>query len=399
MTEGLPSKRVVARSTTWLSLVSRGTVVLAGSLAEQPHRGGHTWVFLHYLLGFRKLGFRVLFVDRVTSEVAAQDARMAFVAAVMDRFDLASDYCLLDMECTPIAGITRQEALSRTRDSMLLINVNGYLDDAELLAAAPKRVYLDIDPGFPQMWHELGLHDSFAGHDVFVTIAENIGNPECRIPTCGREWITTRQPVVLDLWPVQTAKRDVITSVGAWRGPFAPIEYKGRTYGLRVHEFRKFAKLPALTGGQFELALDIHAAETADLDLLSRNGWRLVQPQTVARDPVAYRNYLGRSRAEFMVAKNMYVDTRGGWFSDRSACYLASGTPVIAQDTGLADRYPTGEGLLAYSTLDEAVSAVETLGSDYARHARAAREIAEAAFDSDKVLTSLLDRIGSSAHV
>ena len=306
---------------------------------------------------------------------------MAFVAAVMDRFDLASDYCLLDMEGTPIAGITRHEALSRTRDSMLLINVNGYLDDAELLAAAPKRVYLDIDPGFPQMWHELGLHDSFAGHDVFVTIAENIGNPECRIPTCGREWITTRQPVVLE---------DQLAGL---------LEYKGRTYGLRVHEFRKFAKLPALTGGQFELALDIHAAETADLDLLSRNGWRLVQPQTVARDPVAYRNYLGRSRAEFMVAKNMYVDTRGGWFSDRSACYLASGTPVIAQDTGLADRYPTGEGLLAYSTLDEAVSAVETLGSDYARHARAAREIAEAAFDSDKVLTSLLDRIGSSAHV
>ena len=107
--------------------MSRGTVVLAGSLAEQPHRGGHTWVFLHYLLGFRKLGFRVLFVDRVTSEVAAQDARVAFVAAVMDRFDFASDYCLLDMEGTPIAGITRQEALSRTRDSMLLINVNGYL--------------------------------------------------------------------------------------------------------------------------------------------------------------------------------------------------------------------------------------------------------------------------------
>jgi hypothetical protein len=168
----------------------------------------------------------------------------------------------------------------------------------------------------------------------------------------------------------------VFTSIGAWRGPFAPVEYDGTTFGLRVHEFRKFAELPLITNTEFELALDIHESEWADLALLRRTGWHLIPPQTVAADPIGYRAYVGKSRAEFMVAKSMYVETRGGWFSDRSACYLASGRPVLAQDTGIGSLYPTGDGLLTFSNLDEAARGVEAISNDYPRHARAARALA-----------------------
>jgi hypothetical protein len=373
--------------------MSRGRVVLAGSLAQRPGWGGHTWVFLQYLLGFRRLGFDVLLLDRLTREMGVGIAGTQYSATVMERFGMASDYCVLDSSGESIAGIRRSEALKRSKDSILLINVNGFLDDEELFAAAPVRVYLDIDPGFGQMWRELHLHDPFAGHDAFVTIAENIGRPGCSIPTCGLDWIATRQPVVLDLWPAQSGNGRAFTSIGTWRGPFAPIEFEGKTYGLRAHEFRKFVELPRLTGEEFELALDIHDADVADVELLRRESWRLVPPQTVAASPTAYRDFIGRSRAEFMVAKNMYVETRGGWFSDRSVCYLASGRPVIAEDTGLAGLYPIGDGLLVFTTLDDAVAAVQVVAADYSRHAKAAREIAESEFGSDRILSALIDRL------
>jgi hypothetical protein len=374
--------------------VSHGGVTVAGSLAQQSWRGGHAWVFLQYLLGFRKLGFDVLFLDRATPDGGITEDAKKYLDSVMNQFELASDYCLLGADGQTVAGIPRHEALSRTRDS-ILINVTGYLDDREFLAAAQRRVYLDVDPGFAQMWRQLGLYDTFAGHELFVTIGENIGRPGCGIPTCGLDWITTRQPVVLDLWPALNHVGSSFTSVGAWRGPFAPVEYRGVTYGLRVHEFRKFVDLPHTTGEDFELALDIHEAETTDLELLRRTGWRIIPPQAVAGDPISYRDYLGQSRAEFMVAKNMYVETQGGWFSDRSACYLASGKPVLAQDTGIASLYSIGEGLLTFSTFDEAAGGVEAIMRDYTRHSRAARELAEEFFDSSKVLITLLEKLSA----
>jgi glycosyltransferase involved in cell wall biosynthesis len=226
-----------------------------------------------------------------------------------------------------------------------------------------------------------------------VTIGENIGQPDCTIPSCGLQWMTTPQPVVLDYWPVQTPGGKSFTSIASWRGPFGPIEYRGKTYGLRAHEFRRFASLPRISEQSFELALDIHAADVKDITLLTENGWSLVEPSTVVGDPGSYQTYIQNSKAEFMVAKNMYVQTRGGWFSDRSICYLASGKPVLAQDTGLRQLYPTGEGLLIFSTLEEALAGVEEICRNYHRHARAARALAEEYFDSDKVLTRLLNKL------
>ena len=373
-----------------------GTVVLAGSIAQRPARGGHTWVFLQYLLGFRRLGWQVLFVDWLDEAMCGrpvgQSRHAKYLRSVMERFGLEDSFSLLDRGSgQAVAGLPRHEVLRQVQNSALLINVMGYLHDTEILAAAPRRVFLDIDPGFPQMWRELGLADLFTGHDDFVTVGERVGRQDCSIPTGGIDWITTRPPVALEHWPRRHERSHrAFTSVVTWRGPFGPLEYDGKTYGLRVHEFRKFVELPRRSGRPFELALDIHVDDEGDRALLEENGWGLVDPAEAAGDPDRYREYVGSSLGELMVAKSMYVETRSGWFSDRSACYLASGRAVLAQNTSLESLYPTGEGLLVFSSLEEAVSGVEAICSDYERHSVAARAIAQEYFDSDKVLSRLL---------
>jgi hypothetical protein len=380
------------------------SIAIAGSLAQKPGRGGHTWVLLQYLLGFRKLGWEVLFLDRLEPDMCIDRSgarapiedswNVRYFLDVMDRFGLAGSYGLLCQNGTSTLGLTRTEILARVSDAAALINVMGFLTDEEVLRAAPARVFLDIDPGFGQMWQALGQHETFGGHDAYVTIAENMGQPDCLIPTCGLDWITTRQPIVLDEWPVADDRgQGAITSVASWRGAYGPIVHDGTTYNLRAHEFRKFAALPRLAPGRFELALDIHPADGKDIDLLRGHGWSLVEPRLVARDPWGYREYIRRSAAELMIAKGMYVQTRSGWFSDRSICYLASGRPVLMQDTGVGDELRTGEGLLPFTTVDEAVEGARAIERDYARHARAARELAERCFDSSIVLSTLTRKL------
>jgi hypothetical protein len=178
-----------------------------------------------------------------------------------------------------------------------------------------------------------------------------------------------------------------------WRGSYEPIEFEGRTYGLRAHELRKLASLPRRTGQRFELALDIDESDAADRRLLEDEGWELVDPRAVAGDPRAYRAYIQRSQAELLVAKHLYVGTRSGWFSDRSACYLASGKPVVALDTGFGGVIDVGEGLVAFASVEEAVAVVQDVVGAYDRHARAARELAVEHFNSDRVLGKLLERL------
>jgi hypothetical protein len=383
----------------------RPTVAVAGSMAQLPRRGGHSWVFMQYLLGLRRLGFDVLFIDSLTSEMCLNADGMpssvetshnaVYLADLMRWCGLQDSFALLHDGGGRSLGLSREELLRRVRESALLINVMGYLDDEEVLDAFPLRVFLDIDPGFSQMWHELGLCDLFAGHDRFVTIATNIADPRCRIPTCGIEWETTAPPVVLDLWPSCTTQpAEPITTVGSWRGPNDPVAFEGTVYGLRAHRFRQIAHLPTISEQRFQVALAIDSWDGSDRQLLTSNGWNIVDPDDVAGDPWKYRNFVQQSAAELMVAKAMYVQTYGGWFSDRSACYLASGRPVIAEDTGWTQTYPEGVGLLAFRNADDAAAAVAEVRGDYARHSVAAREVAETCFASDVVLTRLLEKLG-----
>jgi len=382
----------------------KDTIIIAGSIAQQAGRGGHTWVFLQYILGFKKLGYDVVVIDHLQPEMcrdtegqqcAFEDSvNVAYFVRTMNTFDLADSFSLLYGAGGSCIGIPRQKLLSRVSEACLFINVMGFIRDEQILGRARRRVFLDIDPGFGQMWQALGLCSIFEGYDSYVTVGENIGRDGCTIPTCGLKWITSRQPVQLDYWKPNGGSSDAgFTTVASWRGRFAPIEFRGKTYGLRVHEFRKLVPLPKKTGARFEIALDIHPADQRDKDLLEENGWNIVEPNVASGDPLRYRDFVRSSGAEFMVAKNMYVETGSGWFSDRSTCYLAAGKPVLAQDTGLAGLYPAGKGLLLFKTLDEAAAGVEEISRSYAAHAREARQIAVECFDSDKVLQLLLDKL------
>jgi len=333
-------------------------MVMAGNAAGRERAGGHLWALAQWALGLRAAGVRTS-----VAPPAADALRR------IGSFDAAED------------GVS----------SAGVLNMMGFLARDALDATGPW-VFLDVDPGYPQMWRELGLADMLAGHDHFVTLGANVGRADCSIPGCGVEWIHTPPPVDLEAWTPAPGGR-AFTTVATWRNPYGTVAFDGRTYGSRVHEFRTFIELPRLVDAQFELALDIDSAETRDLAALDANGWRLVDPRRAAGTPQAYREYIRQSRAEICVAQEMYVATRSGWLSDRSVCYLASGKPVLAQDTGLGDRYPVGEGLLTFSTLEEAAAGVETIERDYERHSRAARALAEECFDARKVLARLLERI------
>mgnify|MGYP006278820339 CR=1 FL=1 len=378
------------------------TILYSGAVAQTIRQGGLSWFHLQFLLGFRRLGHDVILVDRLDSAMCTDAAGRpaAFADSIqrrgfldlMGRFGLDACFSLDVEQGRTVLGIPRADVVAKARTAACLVNVMGYCVDPAILEAVPRRVFLDIDPGFPQMWRALGLHDAFAGHDRFATLARRIGRPDCTIPTCGLDWITLPQPVLLAEWPVAPPRPDAaFTSIGAWRGPNGPVDYGGHTYGLRCHEFRTFLDLPRLCPRDtFEQALDIHPGDAKDIAALAAHGWQLVDPAVVAGTPEAYRDYIAASKAEFLVPKQMYVDTRGGLLSDRSAYYLASGRPVLARDTGLAGLYPLGEGLLAFATPAEAAAGAAALAADYPRHCRAARGIAEAAFDSDRVLTRFL---------
>lgn len=386
---------------TGIEVGDRPTVLLAAALAQRPHHGGHTWAVLQYVLGLERLGYEVIVVDHLTREMLDGRARLApelsdnaaFFSDLMRTRGLEASHCLLIEDGTRTVGMPRAALIAAARRSVLLLNVMGYLRDREVFDACPLRAFLDIDPGFSQMWHTLGLHDAYAGHDRFVTLGLRVGLPDCEIPTCGLDWITTVPPVVLGEWPFDTngaAKR--VGSVVTWRGPYDPVELDGIVYGLRVHEFRTLATLPRRASAEFELVLDIEDGDRKDRVLLETAGWRLREP-AVTRCVDSFRSYVRGSRAEFMVAKGMYVRSRSGWFSERSACYLAAGRPVIAQDTGWSAKIPPQQGLLAYRSLDEAVAALAEIDADYEAHRRGARAVAERHFDSDIVLRRLLDAL------
>jgi hypothetical protein len=371
-------------------------LVVAGAIARRIDCGGHVWALLHWVLGFRKLGWSVLFLDRLDPSPGVRDSPgVRRFLETMESFGLSNSFSLDVGPGQDPVGLSRSAVLEKVGEADLLLNVMGYLVDPELLTRARRRVFLDIDPGFGQMWQALGLCDLFRGHDAFVTVGARVGRDDCRVPTCGLNWIATLPPVVLDHWSPASERGTRFTSVGRWRGPWAPIEYNGERYGLRVHEFRRFAGVPRKCGLDFEFALDIDPEDQDDAARLVDGGWRLSDPHSVSGTPQDYRRYVQSSLAEFGVAKGMYVQARTGWVSDRTACYLASGRPAVVQDTGLGGTLETGLGLLTFTTPEEAISAALTVHADWNRHARAARALAEERFDSDRVLGRVLDEVAA----
>jgi hypothetical protein len=380
-------------------------VVVSGALANKPFNGGAAWTRLSWTLGFRQLGWKVFFLEQIAASTCVDgrgalstfddSANLAFFRQVMQNAGLVGPAALMCADTGQLWGATWPELIELASAADLLINISGHLRVQPLLHRFSHKLYLDLDPGFTQIWHADGTSTlAVEDHDWFFTVGENIGSADCSIPLDGIAWRPTRQPVLLEEWPVSTRGRpDRFTTVASWRGPYGPIEHLGTTLGVKVHEFRKYMGLPEVTSGCFELALQIDPGDEKDAALLRKHGWRLVDPEVVAGTPELFRQYVQTSGAECSVAQGVYVHTRSGWFSDRTVRYLASGKPALVQDTGFTRQYPGGMGLVPFTNLDEAAEGARRIVSQYAEHCRSARAIAEEYFAAPKVLGNLLRQV------
>jgi hypothetical protein len=352
-------------------------------------------VKLSWVRGLQAMGMNVRFVEELAGSVDER-AASAWFGSVAERFALQHTATLL-RDGRAIVGPSFEE-LTDLAPQAALVNISGHLTLPTLFGAFRRRVMVDIDPGFTQFWYTQGISAAnVEGHDAYFTIGELIGTPDCPIPTGGIEWRPVRQPVVLDDWPaVDVGEPDRFTTIASWRGPFGPVEHDGTTYGLKVHEFRRFIELPQRSPHRFEIALDIHPGDRRDLEDLHAHGWLIVDPHKVAGDPFALRDYVQGSDAEFSAAQGMYVKTACGWFSDRTTRYLASGRPALVQDTGFSHLLPVGDGVVAFQTLEEAIEGAADIADRYAEHCEAARRLAEEHFDAGRVLARFCEQAGLS---
>lgn len=388
-------------------------IVVTGLAITFP-LGGVFWDYVQYALGFQQLGHDVLYLEdtggRWCYDVAAQTfvdtggpnaARFGDVIAALAP-SLAGRWFFRDARNdtygTPWETVTE---FCRTADLFVHTSASCRLRDEYRRAA--RLVFIDTDPmytqsSFPRYAEGIATGDEkervamLLQHDHFFTFAENVGAPDCRIPRALVSWQPTRQPIVLDRFAAAAIplehRRRVLTTVASWETAEPAPRVDGVAYGGKSQELERFLDLPARSALPLELAL----SGPAPRHRLTAHGWRLIDGHDVSRDPTTYRDYLARSFAEWSVAKNAYVASRSGWFSCRSACYLALGVPVIVQDTGFQGAINADEGLLAFTTMDEAAAAIERVASDPIRHARAATDVAREYFDARQVLGRVIEQ-------
>jgi hypothetical protein len=374
-----------------------------------PEIAGNTWTFLQYVVGLDRLGVESFWVDhqqKLDPRLPAGNRRarphedchsVEYVHArfheMAQAFGFEDRYCILyDGDATSF-GMPPAALSDVAREADLLLNLAGPLPASSPLLRIERRAYVDLDPGFTQIWaHQLDL--GLDKYQFFFTVGQNVGRPEFRIPTLGIAWEPIRPPVVLDLWPAHVdASCERFSTIGDWHGSQYAL-FDGEQYGGKREEFIRFLALPKRARRPIELALCMFQHDYEDLGLLFRNEWVVRDPYLYAGDLESYREFIQFSRAEFSVAKSGYVKSGSGWLSDRTACYLASGKPAVVQSTQFEWCLPTGEGLLTFRSVDEACAALDAVDDAYLEHSRAARRIAETYFDSAIVLASILDRVG-----
>jgi len=384
-------------------------IVVLGFMGGCPV-AGVVWQHLHYIVGLQRLGHEVWYVEDGSRypydpEAFTITEDFSYAARMLER--LSRQYGFADRWCfcarygeePRTAGLPfpALRELYRTCDAAL--NVCGSHELNDDLRCVRRLVYVESDPGVEQIKIDLGetaTRDYLSAHHVLFTFGEAIGSNHFPVPLHGIEWLPTRQPVVTDFWNTDSPppRGAVYTSICNWStSGKKDIEWRGSNYlWSKSLEFLKYVEAPRRCGETFELATDIK--DVGEKSLFERNDWRLVDPHALSIDWDGYRDYIRASKGEFTVAKDQYTRLRTGWFSDRSACYLAAGRPVITQETGFTEYYGGREGLLAFRSMDDVVAAAASIRSDYARHSRAALEIARDCFEAEKVLGSLLDRAG-----
>jgi hypothetical protein len=373
--------------------VTAPLTVVAGAISSKLHNGGEAWVRMSWLRAARAVGCDAWLFEQIADPSPEQ---IRYFEDVTAWFGVAGRAVLADASGQAVVGPEGIDPRDVAEAADVLLNISGHLHGPTLFERFGRRVLIDIDPGFTQMWHARGLTGAMVeGHDALATIGENIGDHDCPIPTGGLPWIQTRQPTCVADWTgAGPAAANSFTTVASWRGSYGPVEHDGHRYGVKAHEFRKVLDLPSrCPEAHLEIALDIHAGDHSDRAALVDHGWELSDPADASATPHRFRQYVHRSSAELSVAQGMYVDTRSGWFSDRTVRYLASGRPVVVQDTGFTRNLPVGEGLLAFDDAAGAADAVRDVLEDYPRHAAAARRVAEEHFGPHRVIGDLFGKV------
>ncbi|MCX6967447.1 MAG: hypothetical protein NTZ46_06625 [Verrucomicrobia bacterium] len=389
--------------------MKRKKIVVMGFTAGCPI-AGVIWQHVHYIVGLQRLGHEVYYIEDsarlpYNPVTWTMDEDYSYAAEVLGKlaaqfgFEGRWGYCARFLPDHPCAGLQKKEILELYRDADAILNVCGSQEFNEDLLGNDRMLYVESDPGVEQIKIDKGVQDTLdylGKHRALFTFGENIGNPDFPVPIHGQRWLPTRQPVVTDLWKTSDAPSAaaVFTSIANWNtSGKKDIEWRKENYlWSKSLEFLKFVDAPRCSGEPFELATDIK--DQATNSLFHRNNWRLSSPHELSIHWNQYLRYIQDSKGEFTVAKDQYVRLNTGWFSDRSACYLAAGRPVITQETGFTKFYGGKEGLFSFLTMEEIVEAVRAINADYGRHSRAAFAVAQEFFEAEKVLGDLLKRAG-----
>ena len=380
-------------------------IIITGLVGQYPF-GGVIWDYLQYLLGFRALGHQVLYLedsgawpyDPVAGTIT-DDCSFALQSLhkIFTDFDLAESWVYRNGADGKFHGAGEKVAREWLRHGDLLVNVSsaGWLRDYDLRVG--HRMFIDGDPMFCQIGLLDGSNPQYAGrlrdHDSHFTFGLSVGQPDCPVPVDGITWRPTVQPIAIDQWPVTPVPSEAPwTTVMNWAS-YRPKIWEGRTYGQKNLEFNRFRDLPSKTKTLLRLAMGLGVDGQRPAQELRQLGWDLVEPQEVVPDHQAYRSFLTSSRGEWSVAKHGYVEGKTGWFSCRTACYLAAGRPAVVQETGWSRHLPSTRGVLPFSTLEEAVGGLSEISRNYTEHSKAAREIALEFFDAKKVCQDLLRQL------
>jgi hypothetical protein len=381
-------------------------IVVTGLIGQYAF-GGVTWDYIQYVLGFRALGHDVWYLedtgtwayDPVKQEPSADCSHnTAYLARVMSDFDMGDRWLYRNAADGSWHGASGAEKILSSAD--VLANVSGACWLQPETAGIPRKLFLDGDPMFTHIGIVSGNKPenakNVAAHDKHFSFGLNIGKPGCKVPTGGIEWHPTVQPIALEYWsaPADPGKAASIAA-GAWTtvmnwASYAPKEFEGEKYGQKDIEFERFLDLPGMTSETFVLAMGQGVGSNRPTAMLESKGWKIIEPDEFLPDYRTYRDFLCGSKGEWSIAKNGYVRSQSGWFSCRSACYLAAGKPVVVQDTGWSRHLPSGNGVLAFNTQAEAATALEAISKNYAHHSQAARAFAEQHFDAAKVCDALL---------
>ncbi|MFO1434432.1 MAG: hypothetical protein U1F76_30855 [Candidatus Competibacteraceae bacterium] len=383
----------------------KGKILVFGILFWYP-LAGVTYQFLHYLLGLRRLGYDPYYIEdsgrwiyNPRSDDLSTDAseNVETIAPILEAYGFANRWAFRSHypggRCY---GMTEKQLLQLYREADAFLNVTGAQEIREEHLFCPRRIYVETDPVASQLAVAQGnemMITALAQHDTHFSFGENLGAPDCGVPVERFHWLPTRQPILLDLWDNPfTAAGKMYNTIATWNNTGKDIVYRGETYyWSKAREFMKIIDLPHRCTVPFEIAAGVDAKVQG---LLHEHGWSQVHSVLISEDMERYRTYIQCSRGEFTVAKDQNIRLRSGWFSDRSACYLAAGRPVITQDTGFGNILPTGRGLFSWNTLEDILAAIEQIENDYAGNCRAAREIAGEYFAAEQVLGSLMARAG-----